>query len=250
MSIAWEAAALTDVGRVRSGNEDAFRLDPLRGVFLVADGMGGHAAGEVASALAADSVAAALAEGVEAGAPDAAWEGIMEAAFDAAHRLVRQHCREHPQTHGMGTTVTACVLGARGTLHVAHVGDSRLYRLREGRLQQLTRDHTWVEREIAAGRLPPTARVDHPLSHILTRVLSDDTPPAPDFLQLEARAGDLLLLTTDGLTGMLPDPEIAAVVADDGVPLPQRLQALITAANRAGGVDNVTALAVRVLRAA
>ncbi|HET7322496.1 MAG TPA: protein phosphatase 2C domain-containing protein [Longimicrobiaceae bacterium] len=243
MSIGWEAAGASDVGRVRSGNEDAFRMDVDRGVFLVADGMGGHAAGEVASRLAADTAAERLAAAVDDGVRGAALDGALRRGFLAAYDALLHCCAGDPATRGMGTTLTACVLEPSGTLRAGHIGDSRLYRLRAGRLKPLTHDHTWVQREVDAGRLSPAAAEDHPHSHILSRVLSEDISPEPDLLATPILPGDRLLLCSDGLYNMLPEPEIAAILAGPA-PLPALAASLVDAANAAGGVDNVTVVII------
>lgn len=247
MRIAWEAAGGTDVGLLREGNEDAFRMDPDRGIFLVADGMGGHAAGEIASALAADAVAGSLAEAYDAGVGVEEIPEALQRAVHAAHGDILAYCAQHRAARGMGTTLTACVVTPDGACRIAHVGDSRLYRLRDRTLEQLTHDHTWVQREVDAGRLSPAAARRHSLSHILTRVLTDD--PAPPEIDLPVRSvapGDLLLLMTDGLYNMLDDGAIAEIVSL-AIPLPARVQALIDAANGAGGADNITAVLVHMV---
>lgn len=246
MTIAWEAAAGSHVGRIREGNEDAVRIDAERGVFLVADGMGGHAAGEVASRLAAEAVATTAATAVDAGARGDGLETALARGFERAWQAIRGCCADDPDTRGMGTTLTACVLSADGELRIAHIGDSRLYRFRAGRLEQLTRDHTWVQREVDSGRLTAVEALRHPHSHILTRVLTDDLAPEVDFLTATAAPADLLLLATDGLYNMLGDESIARRL-DTGAPLTARVAALIDAANRAGGADNVSIVLVRIL---
>jgi serine/threonine protein phosphatase PrpC len=246
VTIAWEATGGTHVGRLRNGNEDAFRTDAERGIFLVADGMGGHAAGEVASGLAANTVASALAEACDGGARDEAMRDALRQAVLSAHQRIVRFCARRPSTRGMGTTLTACAIDPAGVCRIAHIGDSRLYRLREGRLEQLTVDHTWVQREVDSGRLAPEDARRHPLSHILTRVLTDD-PEAPevDLLTEPVVPGDLLILMTDGLYNMLEDAAIREIVARED-PLPERIRALIDGANRAGGADNITAVLVRI----
>jgi serine/threonine protein phosphatase PrpC len=240
----WAAAGATDVGRIRTGNEDAFRIDLEQGVFLVADGMGGHAAGEVASELTADVVAAETAAAVRRGSAGADLAASLHAAVLDAHAAIRDCCRTQPATRGMGTTLTALVVEPHGAAHAAHIGDSRLYKLRDSVLAQVTRDHTWVQREVEEGRIQPAAARTHPLSHILTQVLTDDIEPAVDSLSLAVAPGDVLLLATDGLYNMLPDGEIARILMR-AEPLPERVRSLIEAANRAGGADNVTVVVIR-----
>jgi PPM family protein phosphatase len=248
MTIAWEAAGGSDVGRLRKGNEDTLRMDPPRGIFLVADGMGGHAAGEVASDLAATAAASALTAAVDAAADGSRLASTLRRGFYDAYAAIVSCCRAAPHTRGMGTTLTACVIEPSGIGHIGHIGDSRLYRLRDGSLEQLTRDHTWVQREVDAGRLSPDAARTHPLSHIVTRVLSEDVEPEMDLISTPVEAGDLLLLATDGLYNMVGDGAIEALLRS-AVPLPQLTNQLIDAANAGGGADNVTVVLIRALPA-
>jgi len=245
VTLRWQAAGATHVGRVRRGNEDSFLVDANRGVFLVADGMGGHAAGEIASALAARTVGEALLEGVDRGLPPDALAEAMVLSFRAADRAIVEHGARNPTTRGMGTTVTACVLCPDGAFRLGHVGDSRAYLMREGRLAQLTRDHTWVQREVDEGRLAPSGARRHRLAHILTRALGTEPYDDPDLLAGQLCPGDILLLCTDGLTGMLTDRIVSKVLPLD-VRLDDRVAELIRLANQRGGRDNVTAVLVEV----
>ncbi|MDQ3557005.1 MAG: Stp1/IreP family PP2C-type Ser/Thr phosphatase [Gemmatimonadota bacterium] len=246
--IRWEVAATSDVGRVRPHNEDAFRVDPERGLFLIADGMGGHAAGEVASRLAIDTVYEALVDTVEGSASDEEVVAALVEAFAAAYRAIFDRCAEDPRCRGMGTTLIACVGGRDGHFHVGHIGDSRAYLLRDGALEQLTHDHTWVQREIDAGRLSRARARRHPLSNVITRALGADGAEPPDLLRVRLVPGDALLLATDGLTGMVDDPQIAQILGGDP-PLPLRVRQLVDAANEGGGTDNITAVLVQLLAA-
>jgi protein phosphatase len=245
VTIAWQAAGATHTGRRRRGNEDAYRLDADRGIFLVADGMGGHAAGEVASGITSATAERVLAAAADAGAAGEGWGEALRAAAREAHDEISHCCSDDPRKEGMGTTLTACVLEPDGACHIGHIGDSRAYLLRDGALLQLTSDHTWVRREVDAGRVPPEEADKHPLAHILTRVLSAELSPEIDLVTTPLLPGDLLLLATDGLYNMVPDPTILSLLsADDS--LPAIASTLITAANRAGGVDNITVVLVRV----
>ena len=247
MSIAWKSAGGSDVGKLRKGNEDTLRIDETRGVFLVADGMGGHAAGEVASDLAATAVEEALTAAVGRGEAGDGLATSLRAAFQNAYRQIVDCCQSEPNTRGMGTTLTAVVIEpGEGAARVGHIGDSRLYRMRDGSLAQVTRDHTWVQREVDAGRLSSQAARTHPLSHIVTRVLSEDIDPEIDQLVLDLEPGDLLLLATDGLYNMVDDPAIESTLLS-GLPLPQLTHRLIDAANAAGGADNITVVLVQIL---
>lgn len=246
MTLAWEAAGATEVGRVRASNEDAFRMDPARGIFLVADGMGGHVAGEVASRLAAEAFASTAAEGLDAGVPGPEIPRLLQEASVRAHTAILTCCADDPAKRGMGTTLTACVLDPAGTAYVAHIGDSRLYRMDADGLTQLTSDHTWVQREVEAGRLGAGEADKHPLSHILSRVLTDDLQPDIDLVSRPVSPGDLLLLATDGLYNVVDDRKIARILQLD-LPLHGRVDALLQAADRAGAPDNVTVVLVRIV---
>lgn len=241
MTIGWVAAGATHVGRVRKGNEDSFRLDSRAGIFIVADGMGGHAAGEIASQLAAD---AAL-EVLTASTPGQATEQRLVAAFAEAHRKIVTCCDDDPETKGMGTTLTVAVLEPNGSLHVGHIGDSRLYRFTGEQLRQVTKDHTWVQKEVDAGRLRSDQTRAHALSHILTRVLSSDEPDTPDVESATVKPGDVLLLCTDGLHNMLEGQKILEIL-NQPLPPTELAQRLITSANRSGGLDNITAVVIRI----
>jgi protein phosphatase len=234
------------VGRVRKGNEDAYLVDPARGVFLVADGMGGHLAGEVASAIAAETVGRALAQAADAGPNPDALRQAISASFRDAHLTIAARSASDPLTEGMGTTCTACGVLPDGTYLIGHVGDSRAYLMRGGSLAQVTRDHTWVQREVDAGRLTPRQARTHRLAHIITRALGVDEVEEPDVYTGTLVAGDLLLLATDGLTGMVRDRILQRILRS--VTSPQEAAAtLIEAANDAGGADNVTAVLVRAM---
>lgn len=241
MTIAWAAAGATHVGRVRKGNEDSFRLDEPRGIFLVADGMGGHAAGEIASRLAADAAFDVLRR-----ARHPYSEEAILAAFEAAQRRIVECCAGDPQTAGMGTTLTVGVLDPEGTLHAGHVGDSRIYLQSGELLRQISHDHTWVQREVDGGRLKIEESKLHPLSHILTRVLTSEEPESPDVFTTSVKPGDILLLCTDGLHNLVDGPGLLDALLRHSDPA-EAVDRLIRGANKAGGHDNVTAIVVRIL---
>lgn len=242
VTITWESAAGSHSGRVRRVNEDAFRIDEDAGIFILADGMGGHAAGEVASRLAADAALEALARSRSTENPDL----LLNAAFAEARRRIVERCDHDPATAGMGTTLTAAFLSPSGKLHIGHIGDSRLYHFDGNVLRPLTRDHTLIQQELDAGRVKPEEASKHRLSHILTRVLTAEDPSDPDLIETRVQAGDLLLLCSDGLYNMLDGHELVQLLAD-GDPLPLLIDRMIGAANDKGGLDNITALVVRVL---
>ncbi|HEX5727341.1 MAG TPA: protein phosphatase 2C domain-containing protein [Longimicrobiaceae bacterium] len=246
MKLGWVAAAASDVGRVRQGNEDAFLIDAPRGVFLVADGMGGHAAGEVASAVATEAVGTALRAGVDLGLQADGLAEALRRSFRLAHGAILDYTAANPAAAGMGTTMTAIVVCDDGTFRLGHIGDSRAYLLRDGVLGQITHDHTWVQREVDEGRLSPRGARTHRFAHILTRALGADSTDEPDVYSGVLRPGDVLLLATDGLTGMLTDRRLARTLAAAERPVEEMVAELVFAANRRGGRDNITAVVVRV----
>jgi protein phosphatase len=231
----------SDVGRARSGNEDSYFCG--RTVFAVADGLGGHQGGEVASAAAVAPLAAL--DGRELATPAEAAEALA-AAIQEANSAILDRAAGDPSLWGMGTTMTAAAVTADGHLQLAHVGDSRAYLLRDGALEQLTTDHTVVAELVRRGRLTPELAAVHPERSILTRAVGldpripVDTPDA-----LELRAGDQYLLCSDGLTEAVPDPAIVELLSgtEDG---DAACRSLIDAANEAGGPDNITVVLVRV----
>jgi PPM family protein phosphatase len=246
VTISWEHAALSDRGRRRGRNEDAFFVREESGVFLVADGMGGHAAGHVASELAARTVGAGMEQA--AGLQHAEAESAVVEAFRNAHRALTAFAEARPRARGLGTTVTGCLVRSDGRFLIGHLGDSRIYRFREGALELVTRDHTWVQREVDEGRMSSESARLHPFAHVLVRVLSDDGPWTPDVETGQLQADDVLLLSTDGLCAVLSDEEIADVLA--GSPqVGEAARDLVRRANAGGGPDNVTVIVVR-LRAA
>ena len=236
-------AARTDVGMVRAGNEDSFfaDADAHRGLFVVADGMGGHAAGEVASAMAVDIVRRDLAE-VNA-LSEGAEPRLAEALRAANHSIFLRTVTEVDK-QGMGTTASVLLIGNNRYL-IGQVGDSRVYLLRDGRLQQLTKDHSYVQEQVDAGYLTPEQARNHPYSNVITRCVGASDSVEPDTYSGEARTGDVFLVASDGLTGMVDDRRLGYLL---GLPLEPRkiVDALIKEANARGGLDNITAIVIRV----
>ena len=233
------AAARTDVGRRRQANEDTYALAPELGLFLVADGMGGHRAGQVASGLAARAAVGALRG--QGGDPRALPERLR-ACVAAANGEILASSRIKPELAGMGTTVVA-LLAAGGRMALAHVGDSRAYRIRGGAIRRLTDDHTVVGELVRRGEISARAAEAHPHRHVLTRALGVRRAIEPDLLEVEPEAGDVYLLCSDGLTGHVADAEIAALVAE-AADLDAAAQQLVDLANARGGEDNVTVVLV------
>ncbi|MGI9188157.1 MAG: Stp1/IreP family PP2C-type Ser/Thr phosphatase [Gaiellales bacterium] len=226
-----EAGACSDVGQLRQSNEDALLLsDP---VFAVADGMGGARAGEVASAM-----AVAALHGFDGG------EQQLAQAIEDVNLRIHDASRNDASLLGMGTTITAAMIDGEA-LVLAHVGDSRAYVLRAGQLRQLTDDHSLVGELIRRGALTPEEAERHPQRSVITRALGADETVDVDVLRVPVETGDLILLCSDGLTGMVGDAELARILRGGG-DLNQLAQQLVTAANRAGGEDNITAVLLRI----
>lgn len=227
------AGAATDIGRVREGNEDSYLVDaPL---YAVADGMGGHRGGEVASSLALETIEAMFRAG----------DGTLADQVRAANRTVHERSLADRKVSGMGTTLTAIVV-QEATARIAHVGDSRGYLLRAGDLRQITADHTLVARMVKAGEISRSEADVHPHRNVLTRSVGTEADVEVDENDLALLDGDRLLLCSDGLTDMVSEDQIQAIL--EAEPNPQRAaDRLVKAANRAGGIDNITALVLDAL---
>lgn len=238
----WASAIQSDVGQVRTENEDSVYSSPESGVFVVADGMGGHAAGEVASAIASRTIGDSACR--ECSSLEALARQLVDAFLSAGREIERQ-ADEDPARSGMGTTATVLRLRREGSFIIAHIGDSRAYRMRDGRLERVTHDHSWVQEQVDRGLISPEQAVGHPQSNIITRALGTDPSPTPDLYQGELITGDLFLLATDGLTDMVTEERIAELLAAEET-LDERAGALVRAANEAGGIDNVTVLLVAI----
>lgn len=226
-------AAVTDIGHVRDQNEDRYLV--AEPVVAVADGMGGHLGGEVAAQLAVETLERLTQRR----------EGSLADRVREANRAVWERSRSDPTVAGMGTTLTAVELG-EGRARVAHVGDSRAYRFRDGELLRLTEDHTVVHRMVLEGQLTEEQAELHPYRNILTRVLGVEPAVDVDEAEVDLRPGDRLLLCSDGLTGMLPERRILQVLAEETDPR-SAADRLVAEANAAGGVDNITVIVVDVV---
>lgn len=246
-----ESFGLSDVGRARTHNEDCFEIDSRHRLFLVADGMGGHRYGEVASRVAVQAIREFIAASEET---DQTWPFVLDTrlrrhsnllknAVRVAHDRVLSAIRKDRRLYGMGTTVVGFYLdGDVGA--VAHVGDSRAYRLRDGRLELLTQDHTWVNEQVVAGYLSEDQARSHPLKNVVTRALGGEREVQVDLQEVRVRQGDLYLLCSDGLTTMLGDEEIAREAAAAGGGVREICERLVGCANARGGHDNVTVVAL------
>lgn len=235
----------SDVGRRRSTNEDELRYDDDLGLYAVADGMGGHAAGEVASRLAIETLLEAVEREARSTPPrdaDAAARVLREAVAEANRRIC-DTIREHENLRGMGTTVVA-MLRAGDEAVIGHVGDSRVYLLRDGELLRLTSDHSWVNEQVRLGLLSDEAAQRHPMRNIVTRALGSRSEVAVDVAAEPLRPRDLFVLCSDGLNTMLSDDEIKDTLIRHARSPQAACDALIAAANDRGGEDNVTVIVV------
>lgn len=233
-------AVSSDVGRRRRANEDAYAVSPELGLYLVADGMGGHSAGQVASRTAAESAQAALRTLRGAGA---SLTEKLRYAVAAANREIFAAAEANRALTGMGTTLVALLAGSE-RIALAHVGDSRAYLIRGGRIRQLTDDHSLVAELVRRREISPDAAREHPHRHVLTRALGVRPVVEPDLAELSPQTGDVYVLCSDGLTGHVEDAEIAAAARGEG-----ELEAicceLVALANSRGGEDNITVVVAR-----
>ena len=235
MTALGHVGAITDPGRRRRRNEDAYVCEPP--LFAIADGMGGAQAGEVASRLAA----AALKEsGVETGGEERIYDLIQE-----ANRRVYDRSSTDPTTSGMGTTITVALV-EDGDVAFGHVGDSRAYLIRQRKMEQITEDHSLVNELMKSGKLSREEAESHPQRSVITRALGTDPDVDVDTFTIAAQAGDVFLLCSDGLTDMLSEDEILGLVEQNSSDIDAALKALVKAANRSGGEDNITVVAFEI----
>ncbi len=234
-----EVCALTDPGRVRQSNQDSFRIVTELGLYMLADGMGGARGGARASQLAVDAVERALARSPHRDA--AALLGAVEEAND----LVLAEATRDPNLEGMGTTLVAALETKANDIAIASVGDSRAYVLHGGELRAVTTDQTWVQ-EVGRGLgLDEASLRSHPMRHVLTMAVGVGAAVRILYYAVELTPGDMLLLTTDGLHGVVPEPEIKQILSQNGVPLETTCERLMAAAHAAGSPDNVTVMLMR-----
>lgn len=238
----WRFAADSNVGRVRKQNEDAFGADSPPGFFIVADGMGGHAAGEVASSLAVRCASEGLAmltpevEQADAGT-------MLRDAITDANQVILIEGDAHPEQAGMGTTITSLLLSLHGWWLIGHVGDSRAYLVRDGKATCLTEDHTYVQELVKQGRLSHEEARTHPRSSLLTRALGTTANVDVDLYDGELAVGDRFVLASDGLMTMVPEDRIEELITSPWS-ADKLVDRLISEANEAGGHDNTTVIVV------
>ena len=229
---------------IRSGNEDNFAVEAndQRGLFIVADGMGGHAAGEVASEMAVTIVLRELIE-----IRDLETNGVdkrLTEALKTANRAIHDRTLTEVDKQGMGTTVSVLIISGRRYL-IGQVGDSRVYLLRDGALTQLTKDHSYVQEQVDAGFLTPEQARYHPYSNVITRCVGASPDVDPDIYRGEVKLGDIFLVASDGLTGMVDDRRLQTLLISRWTP-DKKVHQLISEANGRGGLDNITAIVVEI----
>ena len=252
MSLSVQVAGQTDVGCVRTNNEDNFGYDWRYGIYVVCDGMGGQASGEVASKLAVDTVLnyiRAAGKDRKYPPPVRAFEGVspranaLASAIQLANRTIHDLSVEDSRHQGMGSTITAALIDGN-VYSIAHVGDSRIYLLRKGVIQQLTGDHSLVAEQVRRGLMTPEQAQNSAIQNIIIRALGSDDTVEPDLSELKAELGDTLLLTSDGLTHLVPDEKILEVV-EKAPSLQEACNGLINEAKSRGGQDNITCILIR-----
>ncbi len=252
MRVHWAATSHPGIRRV--SNEDSYCTRPDLGLFVVADGMGGHVAGEVASRIVVQGIEAFIGETVSAD-PQSTWptpfdaalsldENRLRSAFHVANQNLAREMADQHALRGMATTASALLLQEHSAL-LAHVGDSRIYLWRDGTIERQTIDHSWVEEQVRAGLLSVNEARVHPWRNVVTRALSGGEDPEVDLQTLTPQAGDRILLCSDGLTSVVTDARIASILGEH-TDLAAACDALVAAANDAGGPDNVTTLVVHI----
>jgi protein phosphatase len=238
LALTWRVAGTSDPGLKRSRNEDTLLVDQANGIVIVADGIGGRPAGDLASAEAARTVR----EGLTTGGSDSGWGDRMAEAVQRANRNIWKAALDEPEHAGMGTTVTALALqGDAQHWVVGHVGDSRAYLFRDGVLRRITRDHTVVQELVESGALTLSAAGGHPLRHIINRAVGTAVEVEPDVFDGSVQSGDIFLLCTDGLAGLMTDSELEEALQGltwDG--LDEATTSLVAKAHERGAPDNVT----------
>lgn len=250
-----EIAKLTDVGRKRSHNEDSVGTDENLGLVVLADGMGGYKAGEVASAIAVDQIIEETREGLKGitgGEIDEASgysqeSMVIKAAIEKANETIFKTAQSQPQCQGMGTTVVAAAF-YDNRLTVAHVGDSRLYRSRDGRLEQVTTDHSLLQELIDKGFYTPEEAKRSLNKNLVTRAMGIEMGVSPDVLEDVVKAGDVYLLCSDGLSDLVDDDEIQTIMDSHIESLDEVAQHLVQRANEKGGKDNISVILARTLK--
>lgn len=238
------ASGRTDIGRRRPKNQDRVAVLPEAGLFVVADGMGGHLGGEIASQMAADLIAETFGRHASSGVEPS--QALKQALGEASAKIFVRSSDE-PELHGMGTTTTAMhVSTQQGKAWIAQVGDSRAYLLRGGHLWQLTRDHSLVQEKLRAGLINREEAKADTMKNVITRSIGFEGRVEIDLFEVALQPNDRFLLCSDGLSGALEDPRIETILKESGADLPGAVEKLIAEANRSGGDDNISAVVVAI----
>ncbi len=243
--IHYEAAAKTDRGRKRASNEDAFGYSLEHGIFLVCDGMGGAAAGEVASNLAVEEFLHWFTEHLTADISAADTDVLLREAVSRANQRIHEKSLQTPHLHGMGTTLVG-IFVKESHAWIVNIGDSRCYRFHNGVMAQCTHDHSLVEEQVRLGRMTAAEAARSPMRNVITRAVGTRTEVAADVLEVEVEPGDLFLLCSDGLTKELRDVQIERLLQEAETPL-AACERLVESANWAGGRDNITCLVLKAI---
>jgi protein phosphatase len=246
----WIGTGLTDRGRIRTSNQDAFSLDNALGIWIVADGMGGHTGGHVASAVAVTTVLQSLGEFLHQwnnqGTFSEFADGAFAQAIEAGRNEIQLRVTEDPALTGMGTTIVAAWLDLNPipSMAIAHVGDSRAYLVRDNRLIPLTKDHSLVQQLIAEGHITVEDSLTHPKRNVLVKALGPGYPSTPEVTHHPLQSDDVILLCTDGLTKLISEADILSIIVESHRSPEECCQRLIGQANAAGGTDNTTVLLI------
>lgn len=250
-SQSWRGVGLTDIGRVRKMNQDAFSVANVHQLWVLADGMGGHAGGDVAAQIAVDTIPEYIGNQVQSNSADLipapALEKMLVEAIESANQLIHEKASHNPEIKGMGTTVVAIAMTRTLDEHqavIAHAGDSRAYVFRNQTLSLWTKDHTLMEERLDLKLITPEQVKSHPLRHVVTRGLGIEPQALPTVNTYSLEPTDLLLLCSDGLTKMLSDQEIETVMKREAPNLEQMTHTFVKTANRLGGEDNTTVVVI------
>ena len=242
-SMSIEAYGNTNIGKIRKINEDSFAIYGFKddsGFAVIADGMGGHNAGEIASATAVDEIRSALEKSFEA---DESIPSAITSAVNAANRRIFDMSIHNKGQSGMGTTVIITAV-KDGAVYAANVGDSRIYLMYDGKLRQVTKDHSFVEELITAGSITREEAATHPGRHTITRAVGTDARVKTDIFELECKVGDVILMCSDGLSDMLSPVQIEKIISQSEK-ISDAVESLIAAANESGGADNITLVGIK-----
>jgi len=255
MRQALEFSTCTDPGMVRSNNEDSIAADPVIGLAVLADGMGGYNAGEVASGMATTLITTEVAQILQRARPSdidpttnkVLAESLLLEQVLKANSSIFQAAQSQPQYAGMGTTLVVCLF-YDNKMMVAHIGDSRLYMMRDGKFTQVTRDHSLLQEQLDAGLITPEQALTAQHKNLVTRALGIDATVEPEIHEYETRTGDIYLLCSDGMSDMVEDEDIGMTLTMLGANLKLAAQQLVQMANDNGGRDNVSVILVRVVK--